>query len=354
MAGAQTYALDICRHYKEKGYNTVALTSGAYAVDSQFADRGIAVSHAPLRGFLDFTSILRTARFIRSLPEGETLIHTHRYRDAYTAALARRLAKREDVKIVTTRHAVRKGRDSGIFRRLYAGIDAHIFVSQLAYDRFFHSWEGRKKPLPEGKVYVLHNSLYLPQAMQMPEPEKGPVTAIYYGPVAERKGLEQLIDALMAMRNVKIRLVIAGAGNPDFVDRLRKRAMIREVMDAIDWNLGSSDPGELIARSHFGVVPSVESEAFGLSNLRYMAYGRPQICTHNGAQTEYLRDGESALLVPPADTATLAEAMKRLARDPGLRHRLGENARKEFDQRLSWDSFISRLDDIYEECFRKT
>ena len=355
MAGAQTYALDICRHYKNKGYNVIALTSGAYAVDSRFSANGIEVSHAPLRGFLDFTSILRVARFIRSLPEGETLIHVHRYRDAYTAMLARRLAKRDGVKIVATRHAVRKGRDSGIFRRLYTNIDAHIFVSQLAYDRFCNSWEGRKKPIPERKVYVLHNSLYIPStAAPLPEPEKGPVTAIYHGPLAERKGLETLIDALMAMRHAKIRLVIAGSGNPDFVDRLRKRAMIREVMDAIDWKLGCDDPGELIARSHFGVVPSVESEAFGLGNLRYMAYGKPQICTRNGAQTEYLRDGESALLVPPADTATLAETMTRLARDKELRLRLGENALKEFHTRLSWESFICKLDDIYEECFRTT
>ena len=125
-------------------------------------------------------------------------------------------------------------------------------------------------------------------------------------------------------------------------------------MDAIDWNLGCDDPGELIVKSHFGVVPSVESEAFGLSNLRYMAYGRPQICTHNGAQTEYLRDGETALLVPPADTATLAEAMTRLARDPQLRKRMGENALKEFDSRLDWKSFICKLDNIYEGCFRTT
>ncbi|MDE6683403.1 MAG: glycosyltransferase family 4 protein [Muribaculaceae bacterium] len=355
MAGAQTYALDICRHYKERGWNVEALTKGAHAIDSRFTANAIKVTHAPLRGFLDFTSILRVARFIRSLPKGETLLHAHRYRDAYTAMMARWLAKRPDVKIAVTRHAVRKGRDSGIFRRLYANIDAHIFVSRLAFDRFCRSWEDKKLPISEDKVYVLHNSLYLPAvAAPLPEPEKGPVTAIYHGPIAEGKGLETLIDALMALRNVRVRLVIAGSGSPDFLDRLRKRAMIREVMDTIDWNTGCEDPTDLIARSHFGVVPSVESEAFGLGNLRYMALGRPQICTRNGAQTEYLADGESALFVPPADSATLAEAMKRLASDQGLRARLGSEALKEYETNLSWKCFIAKLDDIYENCFRTT
>lgn len=355
MAGAQTYALDICRHYKERGWNVEVLTKGAHAIDSRFTSNGIKVTHAPLRGFLDFSSILNVARYLRAIPKGETILHAHRYRDAYTAMMARWLAKRSDVRIVVTRHAVRRGRDSGIFRKLYANIDAHIFVSRLAFERFCRSWEGRNMPLSEDKVYVLHDSLYLPDgARRLPEPEKGPVTAIYHGPIAERKGLETLIDALMALRGVRMRLVIAGSGSPDFLDRLRKRAMIREVMDTIDWNIGRDNPSDLIARAHFGVVPSVESEAFGLGNLRYMALGRPQICTRNGAQTEYLVDGESALFVPPADSATLAEAMKRLATDAELRHRMGTKALAEFESNLSWKSFIAKLDNIYENCFRTT
>lgn len=355
MAGAQTYALDICRHYKEKGWRVEVLTKGAHAIDSKFTAHGIKVTHAPLRGFLDFSSILFVARYFRSLPKGETLVHTHRYRDAYTAVMARWLAKRPDIKIAATRHAVRRGRDSPIFRRLYANIDAHIFVSNLAYERFCRSWEGKNLPLSENKVYVLHNSLYVPvPAQSIPEPDKGPVTAIYHGPIAERKGLETLIDALMSIRNVKLRLMISGSGSPDFLDRLRKRAIIREVMDTIDWNINHDNPDELIAKAHFGVVPSVESEAFGLSNLRYMALGRPQICTRNGAQTEYLTDGVSALFVPPADTATLAEAMSRLATDTELRLKMGGEALKEFETNLSWESFSAKLDNIYDNCFRTT
>ena len=352
MAGAQSYALDICREYADRGVNTIALTSGAYAVDTRFSAHGIKVEHAPLRGFLDFSSILSVAAMMRRLPKGNNIIHAHRYRDAYTAAMARRLAKRDDIRIVATRHAVRKGRDSSVFRRLYANIDAHIFVSQLAFDRFCHSWEGRHLPLDDNKVFVLHDSIRTEESpAPLPEPEKGPVTALYLGPVAERKGLESLIDALMMMRGVRMRLMIAGEGSPDFLDNLRKRAMIREVMDSIDWHSGAENPRELIARAHFGVVPSVESEAFGLSNLRYMACGRPQISTRNGAQTEYLIDGETALLVPPADSATLAEAMTRLTSDPDLRARMGRKGFMEFSRNLSWESFTRKLDAIYEKCF---
>lgn len=355
MAGAQSYALDISRHYSDCGWNVMAITCGAHVIDSKFKAEGVKVANAPLRGFLDFTSILRVAAILRTLPKKETIIHTHRYRDAYTAIMARRLAKRPDIKIVATRHAVRRGRYSHIFRRLYANINAHIFVSDLALERFSKSREGAEIPLSERKVYVLHDSINIPvPSIPIPEPEKGPVTAIYLGPIAEGKGLETLIDAMMSLRNVKLRLLIAGKGTPDFLDRIRKRAMLREVMNNIDWNISDEEPSELIARAHFGVVPSVESEAFGLSNLRYMASGRPQICTRNGAQSEYLKDEETALFVAPADTASLAEAISRLATLPELRKEMGENALREFQDNLSWPIFIKKLDNIYEDCFRTT
>lgn len=93
-------------------------------------------------------------------------------------------------------------------------------------------------------------------------------------------------------------------------------------MEMIDWKSVADVPAELISQSHFAVLPSVEREAFGLVNVDVMAVGRPQICSPNGAQSEYLADGESALFVPPADAHALAEAMRRLATDPALRREI--------------------------------
>lgn len=62
--------------------------------------------------------------------------------------------------------------------------------------------------------------------------------------------------------------------------------------------------------------------------FEYMAAGRAIVASAVEQIADVLRDGESALLVPPSDPAALAHAMLRLADDAELRSRLGAEARR--------------------------
>ena len=61
----------------------------------------------------------------------------------------------------------------------------------------------------------------------------------------------------------------------------------------------------------------------------------PVVSTRISGIPELVEDGVTGLLVPPADSAALADALERLARDPELGHRLGRAGRakvlREFD-----------------------
>jgi len=77
-------------------------------------------------------------------------------------------------------------------------------------------------------------------------------------------------------------------------------------------------------------LPSVQpAEAFGIVQIEAMAAARPVVCCelHNGV-TWVNRDGVTGLVVPPADPAALASALRRLAADRELRARLGAQARE--------------------------
>ncbi|MDE6143960.1 MAG: glycosyltransferase family 4 protein [Muribaculaceae bacterium] len=346
-SGVARYALDICSHYIGEGWNVAAFTRDAKAVDTLFARKGVNLLHAPLWGGFDIASAKALSRYLKKTASGHVVIHAHGFRNAFTALLARKIAGRKDVKVIMTRHKVKKGIDSWIFRRIYRNLDAMIFVSRLAADRFLSAWHGAPLPFSDDKIHVIHNSLNIKADSPRPKTEKGPVCAMFHGPLSPGKGIETLIDALSLLKGSRIRLKIVGSGTPDYVDKIRNRALTRGVMDMIDWRKHSDTPMDIIAECDFGVLPSSAEEAFGLANIEYMACGKPLVCSSSGAQPEYITDGREGFLIPPSNTGALADAMRKLASDSELRKRMGERAFVSFRTNLSWDIFNTRLNAIY-------
>lgn len=340
------YALDICRHYRQAGWGVTAMTRDAKVIDDLFRREDIELLHAPLGGIWDIGSARVLARHLKKLRNVEVVMHAHGFRTAFTALLARKIAGRKDVRIVMTRHKVGKGIDSWLFRRIYRNLDAMVFVSRLAALRFMSTWHDRPYPFPADRIHILHDSLNIGALPRCAEPS-GPVCAMFHGHLVPGKGIETLIDAMAMLKGERIRLRIVGTGAPDYVDRMRLRAQTRGVMERIDWHKPSGNTLDDVAGCTFGVLPSQAEEAFGLENLEYMACGKPQVCTSNGAQPEYLTDGREAFLVLPGNPSALAAAMRKLASDPGLRQRMGTRARETFDANLSWPKFINTLDSLY-------
>jgi glycosyltransferase involved in cell wall biosynthesis len=78
-----------------------------------------------------------------------------------------------------------------------------------------------------------------------------------------------------------------------------------------------------------------------------MAMGAAIVTRDSPAIRRVLRDGDSALIVPPADPVALAAAIQRL-RDPELRAKLGRGARSAFEATGSLDALARRLAAIME------
>jgi glycosyltransferase involved in cell wall biosynthesis len=105
----------------------------------------------------------------------------------------------------------------------------------------------------------------------------------------------------------------------------------------------------LYARSDAVVVCTVDG-AYGYTTLDGMSAGVAVITTTPDGKTEspYVRHGETAWVYPAGDDVALAEALRSLSGDPGLRARLGIAARKYVDQELSpqciAQKVLSRID----------
>ncbi|WAH97067.1 glycosyltransferase family 4 protein [Arthrobacter sp. MMS18-M83] len=80
-----------------------------------------------------------------------------------------------------------------------------------------------------------------------------------------------------------------------------------------------------------------------LKVYEYMAAGMPIVATSVGQIPSILDHGRTGLLVPAGDPAAFAAALGVLAADPGLRDRLGTQAREQAEMRFSWDGVLSRI-----------
>lgn len=142
------------------------------------------------------------------------------------------------------------------------------------------------------------------------------------------KGYEYLIRALPLVPEAA--LVLGGRG--PLTEELMELTRSLGVQERVEFT-GRIPETELPAYYHACDVfclPSVEqSEAFGIVQLEAMACAKPVVCCElNNGVTWVNRDGITGLVVPPADSAALAGALKRLAIEPGLARRLGEQGKQ--------------------------
>ena len=161
------------------------------------------------------------------------------------------------------------------------------------------------------------------------------------------KGFEYLIRALPAVP--KLHLLLGGRG--PLTDDLVRLAAALGVAERCEF-VGRIPEEALPAYYHacdIFCMPSVErAEAFGFVQIEAMAAGRPVVCCelHNGV-TYVNRDGETGLVVPPADVAALAAALARLAGDRALRARLGAQARERVFREFTVDAMARATLGVY-------
>ena len=104
----------------------------------------------------------------------------------------------------------------------------------------------------------------------------------------------------------------------------------------------------LFQHCEFFVLPS-RSEPFGIVLLEAMALGKAIVATKVGGIPEFIKDGDTGLLVESGDSQALSEGILRLIRDHELRARLGKNGLQSVETRYDYRKLILR----YEELFQR-
>ena len=95
-------------------------------------------------------------------------------------------------------------------------------------------------------------------------------------------------------------------------------------------------------------APNTGQESFGIVLLEAMAAGVPIVASDIHGFKRVVERNVQGLLVEPQNPRALAAALYALARDPDLRHEMGEAGRARAPE-FSWDRVTERIVDFYHE-----
>jgi glycosyltransferase involved in cell wall biosynthesis len=94
------------------------------------------------------------------------------------------------------------------------------------------------------------------------------------------------------------------------------------------------------------------AEGLGVAALEAMAAGRAVVASRVGGLAQAVVEGRTGLCVEPGDVTGFASALERLARDPGLRARLGAEGPARVSEGFEVEQMVAAYERLYREVLR--
>jgi len=208
-------------------------------------------------------------------------------------------------------------------------------------------------------VTVVHNGCQVPRdrvsSSEVREsfglPAEG-VLVGFFAQLVSHKGTVELVQAgSLAMAQVpSLFIVIAGAGPPDEIERLKTEIAKSPFSQRFFVLPPQRDVWSLLAAIDVAAVPSLWPDPLPRTVMEAMAVGRPVVAYRCGGVPEMIDEGETGFMVEPGDRAGLADRMVRLARDQKLRCRLGAAAGAKAQAEFSVVAYIDAMEKILKEA----
>lgn len=323
--------------------------------DAPYVDRGVRVMTVgrPIRGALDRLRFGTQASqaFLRLHAEQPfDVLHAHG--DVIEGACLALAARRAGIPMVLTVHAAlsRRPRHRALVRLLAHRIPTLIAVSpEIKRDLVTLGCRDQQ-------VRVISSGVDLAQFRERPQARRQirsnhglsdhDVLALFVGGLEPMKGPDVLLDAARSL-NGPLRFFLVGEGP---LDAGLRRAADQLPSVTFIGALDRSAVGEYLAAADLFVLPSVDlpgkGEGTPTALIEALASGLPAIVSDAGGGKHLVARGPCGVVVPQADPAALAEALRTVASDSDQRHLLAGRARDAVADK-DWAHVAEVVEDAY-------
>lgn len=165
-----------------------------------------------------------------------------------------------------------------------------------------------------------------------------------------QKGLPTLLDAAHRMhsRGLRFRLMLVGDG--ELRPQLEAQARALGLADNIAFAGWQPDAATRLLPTFDIFVQSSHWEAMSVVILEAMAAHRPIVATTVGENPFVLKDGVSAILVPPRDAEALATGLTRAIEDKAFRQTMADAAYADYRACFTGNAMAQRYLGLYQQC----
>lgn len=169
-----------------------------------------------------------------------------------------------------------------------------------------------------------------------------------------RKGQLDLVAAVASLSEPRPTVVLVGSAHSGSMSYRRHiygaiiEQGLRGIVQVVE-SVVHRDMPHVYAASDLVVQPSY-AEGLGLAALEAMAAGVPLLATKVSGFDQFLNHGRNAVLVPPGDAAALANGIRQLLADAGLRSRVVTQAAADVREQFGLGRTARELVSVYNEA----
>ena len=356
--GAEAVVVNLSKQLEKLGVsNTIGVFQNAHRPNLEVAEvakqQRLRVEILPCAGRMDWGCVRRIRDRVRG--EGFDVLHTHGYKAHLYGYLAVRAIS---CPVVATCHGYRSVLPPGLARlrqQFYGAVERALlrrFDRVVAVSSELAEALGKAR-VASGKLTIIRNGVDpdgFGSACPSADLEKikgGRMAVGLVGRLTEGKGHRQLFQAAREILVRHPNTVLFVVGDGPLKSRLEDLARELGIASSVFFTGKRSDMVGVYAALDIFVLPSLY-EGLPMVILEALAAKRAVIATRVGAVPDLILEGNTGLLIEPADIPALGNAMIRLMTDAGLRRSLGENGAAFVRKQFSAQSMAGKYLELYQ------
>ena len=343
FSGAERISVYLADGLQQRGHRVIVVCKQNRRLLQALDERDIEAHVMPISGKGNIIAPFLLSWYAEHV--GADIIHTHLSSASLWGAVAGKIA---DIPSIASVHALNT-------KTCYVYSDMLAACSDGVREHLM------KQGINGERVQVMYNGLNpcqfngIPSREQMRAQLDLPLDAPVIGEVAHlspRKGQVYLLQAVVKLLERWPDLICMLVGEGEDHEALEERIDELGIRHATRMLGYRSDARHVMKAMDVVVLPSVAIEGLGIALIEAAFLSKPVVGSDAPGIREALVDGETGLLVPPADAEGLADAIAAILSDTEMARSMGERGQERAWQMFTLDHMVCRAEELYRELLR--